>query len=336
MNTLTREEFEDIEISPNETEYLIRHQDRYFKLGLVEGQIFEALYNFEEQEDILNRFKITANDLSSFIQVLRQNGIIGALVKEKKNIFFYRIPLIEVDNVADKVMDFVKKYKTLFFILFVLYNITILAGLPVFISHYTEIVSLNSIKLLPYEYFILYISILISVMLHESAHGLVSKLFGCKIGKIGFILIFFQPAFYCDISGIRMADKKYKQVMACLAGVYMNLFLGSATALIYCRTHYRIAAAFTIIQFTYIFSNLFPFIRLDGYWILSFITGITNLYQKAMKGIHYIWSGHGIKEKFIGLYGLVTYVIIFMSLAGFGMTVWKWAAKGWEMIAGLL
>jgi hypothetical protein len=37
-------------------------------------------------------------------------------------------------------------------------------------------------------------------MLHESAHGLTCKHFGGQVHEIGFLLMFFMPCFYCNVS----------------------------------------------------------------------------------------------------------------------------------------
>ena len=86
MEKIKKSEFENTEISINEDNYIINHNDNYFKMGLAEGQLFEALYSGKDFDYILNTYNITEEDLSRFIEILRKNNIIGAPRKRKKNI----------------------------------------------------------------------------------------------------------------------------------------------------------------------------------------------------------------------------------------------------------
>ncbi len=315
MRIVTQEEIMDIEISVGEKEYVVCHNNNYFKMGILEGKLFEAIYNGIELEEIQKKFNLSIEEVNQFVDILRKNNIIGTPAKKKNNIFFFRIPLFSADKIATNVAEFIYKHFIAFKILFILFNITIIAGLAAFMINYREFLNFEYIKLYGVQYVILYIALALSIFLHEFSHGLTCKLLGCKVGKIGFILIFFTPAFYCDISGIRMTHDKRKQILTALAGVYMNLFLMSTSALFYISTNINLFASFSLMQLTFIISNIIPIIKLDGYWVLSFATGITNLYQKSIKGVHYIWNGKNKTERFIGVYGLITWIVIIFSIA---------------------
>lgn len=45
-----------------------------------------------------------------------------------------------------------------------------------------------------------WITILCVTACHEFAHGLTCKHFGGEVREMGFMLIYFQPAFYCNVS----------------------------------------------------------------------------------------------------------------------------------------
>lgn len=306
METIKKSEFENTEISINEDNYIINHNDNYFKMGLAEGQLFEALYNGKDFDYILNTYNITEEDLARFIDILRKNRIIGLSQKRKKNIFFYKIPLINADALMNKITSFIIKKSNFFKLLFFIYNLIIIVGLLYFVSNLKSIFKLDSVTLPIGQYIILYVLMLLSVILHEFSHGITCKLFGCKVGTMGFILIFFSPAFYCDISGIRMINDKRKQIFTSFAGIYFNIFLVALSAIFYKNTDSPFFASFLLLNLVMILSNIVPLLKLDGYWMLSFATGITNLYSKSIKGIHLIWKGKNKQEKFIGWYGIFT------------------------------
>lgn len=314
MEKIKKSEFENTEISINEDNYIINHNDNYFKMGLAEGQLFEALYSGKDFDYILNTYNITEEDLSRFIGILRKNNIIGAPRKRKKNIFFYKIPLINADTLMNKITSFIKKNSKLFKILLFMYNLIIIVGLLYFILNLSSIFKLDSVTLPIGQYILLYVLMLLSVILHEFSHGITCKLFGGKVGTMGFMLIFFSPAFYCDISGIRMINDKRKQIFTSFAGIYFNIFLVALSAILYMIAKKPLFASFLLLNLVMILSNIVPLIKLDGYWMLSFATGITNLYSKSIKGINLIWKGKSREEKFIGWYGLVTIVFAVTSI----------------------
>src|SRR2546423_14579090 len=65
---------------------------------------------------------------------------------------------------------------------------------------------------------------------HEFAHGVTCKHFGGEVHEVGFMLIYFQPAFYCNVSDAWLFPEKAKRLWVGFAGPYFELFLwGLAT-----------------------------------------------------------------------------------------------------------
>src|SRR5215471_14856184 len=52
----------------------------------------------------------------------------------------------------------------------------------------------------------------IAAALHESAHGLTCKRFGGEVREIGFLLLYFRPAFYCNVSDAWLFAEKTKRL----------------------------------------------------------------------------------------------------------------------------
>src|SRR5688572_2793432 len=48
--------------------------------------------------------------------------------------------------------------------------------------------------------FALYVTVLVVVAFHEFAHGVTCQHFGGSVREMGFMLLYFQPAFYCNVS----------------------------------------------------------------------------------------------------------------------------------------
>jgi putative peptide zinc metalloprotease protein len=131
------------------------------------------------------------------------------------------------------------------------------------------------------------IVIVVCVMttIHEFAHGLTLKHFGGKTTEMGFLILYFIPAFYCNVSDAWML-KKRERVLVTAAGNYIQVFLWACATI-----SWRLLAPETIasqvclitIAFSSIlfFLNLNPLIRLDGYYLLSDLAEIPNLRSKS-------------------------------------------------------
>src|SRR5439155_19495642 len=80
---------------------------------------------------------------------------------------------------------------------------------------------------------------------HEFAHGLTCKHHGGEVHEVGFLLIFFMPCLYCNVSDAWLFKEKAKRLWVTLAGGYVELFLCVLAVFVWCLTrpdsllHYR-------------------------------------------------------------------------------------------------
>ncbi len=213
-----------------------------------------------------------------------------------------------------KIVNVIKQHMLLTKLFLLLSMGTIAVRMTVLINNLSEISRHNMLALSFKEYVFLYAAFLLTVCCHEFAHGIVCKYYGGKIGTLGFMLILFSPAMYCDISGIRMVEDKKKQMLASFAGSYVNILFMSIASMYYVKHTTAVVAGFIWLSLTTIISNLIPFIRLDGYWILSFATGITNLYKKSLKSVNKLFIKCTKKERFLAIYGSITYAFMCVAL----------------------
>ncbi len=143
----------------------------------------------------------------------------------------------------------------------------------------------------------LIIAVIFAVLtIHEFAHGITLKHFGGKVEEMGFLLLYFIPAFYCNVSDAWML-KKRERIRVTLAGGYIQIFVWALATIVWRLVAPEtlisrvciITIAFTGIQTLF---NFIPLIRLDGYYLLSDYLEIPNLRQKALAYL---------KNKFISL-----------------------------------
>jgi multidrug resistance efflux pump len=129
--------------------------------------------------------------------------------------------------------------------------------------------------------------VLFAVMtLHEFAHGVALRHFGGKVQEMGFMILYFIPAFYCNVSDAWMLNKR-QRIWVTLAGSYIQIFLWALATIAWRFLAPETVASrvcLIIIAFTAIQTllNFNPLIRLDGYYLLSDYIEVPNLRSKAI------------------------------------------------------
>ncbi|HSH40382.1 MAG TPA: efflux RND transporter periplasmic adaptor subunit [Chthoniobacterales bacterium] len=130
-------------------------------------------------------------------------------------------------------------------------------------------------------------TIFVVVMLHEFAHGLTCKYFGGEVREMGFLLIYLQPAFYCNVSDAWFFPKA-QRLWVSFAGPYFELFIWAVATLAWRVTDSdgwinHVALVVMATSGIKTFFNFNPLIKLDGYYLLSDYLGIPNLRKKSFR-----------------------------------------------------
>src|SRR5262249_39821292 len=77
------------------------------------------------------------------------------------------------------------------------------------------------------------LTMLVVVTFHEFAHGLTCKHHGGSVREIGFLLLFFQPAFYCNVSDAWLFPEKSKRLWVTFAGAYFEIFVWAVATVVW-------------------------------------------------------------------------------------------------------
>jgi putative peptide zinc metalloprotease protein len=150
-------------------------------------------------------------------------------------------------------------------------------------SMYVSLETLFSIYSLP-----LLIMVAFCIMtIHEFAHGLTLKHYGGTVEEMGLLVLYFIPAFYCNVSDAWMLGKR-ERIHVTLSGAFAQLGLWAGATICWrmlapetiASQICLVAIAFAGIQTIF---NLNPLIRLDGYYLLSDWLEIPNLRSKAFR-----------------------------------------------------
>lgn len=179
-------------------------------------------------------------------------------------------------------------------------------------------------------------AILLSKLIHESAHALVALAHGVRVRSIGAAFILFYPIMFTEVTDSWGLRDKLHRFRISSAGIRAELFLGCICLMIWNFSDRGVlnSIAFYLAVVSLISSfliNLNPFMRFDGYHMLSDVTNIKNLHKKASNlalwrlrhwvlGIEYEYS-KVISPRYVGIltgFGFLTYfyrLLVFFGLA---------------------
>lgn len=196
------------------------------------------------------------------------------------------------------------------------------------------------------------VAVMTLAFVHEFGHALTLKYYGGSVREMGFLLLYFQPAFYCNISDSYLLPGRWPRMVVGLAGLF---FQGVATAL--AIVAWRLLEPGTIIaQFLWVFVavslaiflfNLNPLIKLDGYYILVDWLRLPNLRAKAYaywRGLlrRWVWGqgdgAHAIgrRERRIFIwYGLLSALFTTALVLWIGYWITQWLHGRWG-VAGIV
>lgn len=122
---------------------------------------------------------------------------------------------------------------------------------------------------------------------HESAHGLTCKHFGGGVHRMGFMLVYLSPAFFCDVGEVYVYGGKWPRVAAIVAGIWVELMFCSAASIVWWGTSVGSPVhdfAYKIMLITgvaVVLMNLNPLIKLDGYYLFGELIGTPTIKESS-------------------------------------------------------
>lgn len=162
----------------------------------------------------------------------------------------------------------------------------------------------------------------ISVTFHELGHATAAKVFGAKHGGIGGGFYLLTPVYYADVTDIWRL-KKWQRIIVNLSGIYFEVIFCAIIGVFGFIFNNFILQILAIIVCLNTFFNLNPFLRSDGYWILSDLIEKPNLLYHSFDKIKDIFAllksrRHQIswdkKDFILFIYGLISYSFIVLFL----------------------
>jgi multidrug efflux pump subunit AcrA (membrane-fusion protein) len=223
--------------------------------------------------------------------------------------------------------------------------VLIACGLGIFWLNWSELTAATP-NLLSFWTLLLVWPVVFSVSaFHEFCHGLTCRHFGGEVKETGFMLIYFSPAFYCDVSDAWMFRSRRQRMAVTLAGGYGQLMLWGLCTIVWRVTDPSAAinhVALVVVLFAGLQTlfNANPLIKLDGYYMLSDYLEIPNLRAKAFQALGR-WVGRDPRrgkfreQRTLLIYGSSALVFSATLLLAAFTAIYTWATERWGT-AGLV
>jgi putative peptide zinc metalloprotease protein len=131
------------------------------------------------------------------------------------------------------------------------------------------------------------------ILIHELGHAYACKHFGGEVRELGFMLIYFQPAFYCNVSDAWSFPERRARLWVTAAGGWIQFFVASIAAVVWWAAEPNTllaniaVAAILVGGATTLLTNANPLLPLDGYFALTDWMEIPNLRLRAFA--HFRW-----------------------------------------------
>ncbi len=129
-------------------------------------------------------------------------------------------------------------------------------------------------------------AIFVIAVFHEFGHAVALRHHGGRVSEMGFLLLYFQPSVYCNLSDAYLLPRKRQKAQVLLAGLFAQLLVTALAVLLWRVTELgtvvnRFAFLISAVSLAIVLFNLNPLIKLDGYYLLADQLGMPNLRRRA-------------------------------------------------------
>lgn len=338
----------------------------FYKIGAREYRFLCRLDSLQHRRQV-SESEISKEEATAILQWLsskqllqKQNpvlmqGIEDAEQQSKKksllarmNLISFRIPLGNPDPFLDHYNRYLGWLAGPLF--FVLWLLTGFLALALLLSNGSRFLAQGTGFFSPLNLLILSVIWIILKFFHELSHAVTCKRYGGGVYECGVLFILFIPLTYVNATSSWSFPSRWQRIHVGVAGMYIELFV-AWIAILYWVSHLGTVGgmlAHNTILIAGISSLLFnanPLMRFDGYYILSDLTAIPNLYFRGLAAVRAsslrFWLGiHGEPDSqeqslFVKVYGIGVYCWRIQILCSLGYLASK-MFSGWGLLLTLI
>jgi putative peptide zinc metalloprotease protein len=148
-----------------------------------------------------------------------------------------------------------------------------------------------------YDIWIFWVILFIVIGIHEFGHGLTCKYFGGEVPKMGFMLIYFGPAFFTDTTDMHVFDKASKRLWVIFAGLWIEMVICALATIAWSLSppgSFFGGLCYQTVLLTGVSGlllNLNPLMKYDGYYALMQYLEVDNMREDSFEYIK-LWARH--------------------------------------------
>jgi putative peptide zinc metalloprotease protein len=136
----------------------------------------------------------------------------------------------------------------------------------------------------------------VSLAFHECGHAAACRYGGARPGRIGIGIYLVWPVFFTDVTDSYRLSKAGR-LRTDLGGVYFNVLFALAAAGVYLATAYKPLLIVVVGQQLLILDQFAPWIRLDGYHIVSDLIGVSDLFGRIKPVVKSLLPGRPLDPR---------------------------------------
>jgi putative peptide zinc metalloprotease protein len=192
----------------------------------------------------------------------------------------------------------------------------------------------------PHTLLYMWLALGLAKVLHELGHGIACKLHGGSVPEMGLLFLVFFPTLYCDASDSWVLPGKWRRMAVAAAGVYVDLLIAAAAALVWWLTrpdslaHHLAFGLLAVCGVGTVVWNANPLMRFDGYYLLSDWLDVPNLAERSARFLQATtlrWLGADVPAEALPARGRVLFAVY--AAASYAYRVLMAAAIAWALYA---
>lgn len=290
------------QVTRGETRYVVKDpaSARFFKLGPFEYAIARQLDGTRSLESIRQSIEAESGatlhprTLDLFLERLGRLGLLEEAGEREReiphqrprrgSILYFRFGAFDPGRLLDRLAGWTRPFFTPPFVIASV--LMVIAAVGITLAHAAEIARDVSGLYRLQSLLIAYVVVLVVIAGHEFAHALTCRHFGGRVQEMGFILLYFQPTFYCNVSDAWLFPQKSARLWVTFAGAWFELVVWALAAFTWRAMEPgswpgRVALIIMATSGIRTLFNLNPLIKLDGYYLLSDWLELPNLRRRA-------------------------------------------------------
>jgi len=199
---------------------------------------------------------------------------------------FFRIPLLRPDRLLAAALPWIQPIYSRSFLIIVLAGL--LTGLFLTIRQWDSFASTFSYLYSPAGIAWLIAALLLAKTAHELGHAITAKRYGLRVPTMGIAFLVFWPVLYTDTTEAWKLTERKQRLAISAAGISAELIIAVIALLLWgifpdgpARSAIFVIATTSWMITLFVNSN--PFVRFDGYYLLSDYLDIPNLQTRAFE-----------------------------------------------------